>query len=156
MKKKVLVGLLGLLVICTSMVLAPQKDGSLYNTKDGYAVEGYDVVAYFNEGPTKGNVSFEKKYQGVKYKFSSKKNLNLFNENPQMYLPQYGGWCAYAMGQKEDKVSVNPNTFEVRDSKLYLFYDSWGNNTLKKWIKEGPKKLQKQANINWIKIKRKG
>lgn len=47
---------------------------------------------------------------------------------------------------------MNPKTFEIRDGKLYLFYDSWGTNTFELWKKEGAEKLQKQANKNWLKI----
>ena len=156
MKKGIAIGLVGLLVICSSMVFIQKKDGTpLYNVKDGYGAEGYDVVAYFDSKPTVGVAEFEHKYQGVKYKFSSDKNLKLFKENPQKYTPQYGGWCAYAMGLKEDKVTVDPETFEIREGKLFLFYNAWGKNTLKKWLKEDPKKLMKQANTNWVKIKRK-
>ncbi|MFT6746818.1 MAG: hypothetical protein ACJAZ2_001162 [Glaciecola sp.] len=156
MKRLLTVSLVGLFLVCSSMVIAPKKDdSSLYNTKEGYGAEGYDVVAYFESGATVGVVTFAKKYQGVKYKFSSNKNLNLFAENPQKYLPQYGGWCAYAMALKEDKVGVDPETFEIRDGKLYLFYNAWGKNTLKKWLKEGPKKLIIQANKNWVNIKKK-
>ena len=51
------------------------------------------------------------------------------------------------------KVSVDPETFEIRDGKLYLFYNSWGINTLKKWKKNNVKGLQKKADQNWEAIK---
>lgn len=51
------------------------------------------------------------------------------------------------------KVSINPKTFEIRDGKLYLFFNSWGTNTLELWQKEGPEKLQQKADENWKKIK---
>ncbi|WP_302850182.1 hypothetical protein [Polaribacter cellanae] len=35
---------------------------------------------------------------------------------------------------------------------MYLFYNSWGTNTLKLWRKEAAEKLQKQADKNWLKI----
>jgi hypothetical protein len=51
------------------------------------------------------------------------------------------------------KVDVNPETFEIRDGKLYLFYNSWGNNTLKKWLAMNAQGLQEKADLNWELIK---
>jgi hypothetical protein len=123
-----------------------------YNTKQGFVAEGYDVVSYFNNKAEKGNKEFTTEFDEVKFKFSSKKNLEIFKKSPKKYIPQYGGYCAYALGVKAEKVAVNPKTFEIRDGKLYLFYDSWGINTFELWKKEGAEKLQKQANKNWLKI----
>ena len=126
-----------------------------YNTKKGYVASGYDVVEYFNQNAVKGEKKFKTTYDGVKFKFSSEKNLNLFIKNPEKYIPQYGGYCAYAIGVKGEKVSVNPKTFEIRDGKLYLFYNSWGTNTLEMWQNEGAENLQKQADQKWKEIKNK-
>ena len=125
---------------------------SHFNTKKGYAAEGYDVVSYFMQKAEKGDKKFTAEYDSVKYKFSSKEHLETFQKAPEKYAPQYGGYCAYAIGLKSEKVSVDPKTFEIRDGKLYLFYNSWGTNTLKLWKEEGAEKLQKQADINWQKI----
>lgn len=132
-------------------LIAQQTD---YNTKKGFVAEGYDVVSYFTETkPIEGKKKHQMMYDGVKFQFSSEKNLDLFKENPTKYVPQYGGYCAYALGLKAEKVAINPKTFEIRDGKLYLFYNSWGTNTLNLWTKEGAEKLKKQADKNWEKLK---
>ncbi len=123
-----------------------------YNTAKGYAAEGYDVVSYFDNTATKGNKQFETTHDGVKYKFSSQKNLNTFKAAPEKYIPAYGGYCAYAMGANGEKVSVNPKTFEIRNDKLYLFYNSLGINTLKKWKEDGAADLKEKADKNWKKL----
>ncbi|WP_196891149.1 YHS domain-containing (seleno)protein [Aureivirga marina] len=120
-----------------------------YNTSGGYIADGYDVVSYFNNKAEKGSKKYQTTHDGVKYKFTSQAHLDTFKSNPNKYVPQYGGWCAYALGAKNEKVSINPKTFEIRDGKLYLFYNSWGTNTLKLWEKEGPEKLKAQADKNW-------
>mgnify|MGYP003917741061 CR=1 FL=1 len=117
--------------------------------KKGFAADGYDVVAYFENNAVEGNKKFQTEFEGVKYKFSSHKNLDLFKTNKKKYAPQYGGWCAYAIGAKNEKVEINPKTFEIREGKLYLFYNSWGINTLKLWNEEGVEKLKAQADKNW-------
>jgi YHS domain-containing protein len=124
-----------------------------YNLKKGFAAEGYDVVAYFNNEAIEGNKAFKAVFDGVNYKFSSEKNLILFNKNPEKYIPQYGGYCAYAIAVKGKKVSINPETFQIKDDKLYLFYNAWGTNTLELWKKEDTNKLQEKADENWETLK---
>lgn len=124
-----------------------------YNLKKGYVAEGYDVVEYFNNKAVEGDKSFTTTYDNVKYKFASQKNLDAFLENPEKYTPQYGGYCAYAVALKSKKVGINPKTFEIRDGKLYLFYNSWGTNTLELWKKENVKGLQEKGDLNWETIK---
>ena len=125
-----------------------------YYTKKGYVAEGYDVVAYFNNQAIEGNKKFISNYDGAKYKFSTENNLEQFKANPEKYIPQYGGYCAYAIAVKSKKMSVNPETFEIRDGKLYLFYNAWGTNTLELWQKENVKGLQEKADKNWVSLKR--
>ena len=124
-----------------------------YNTKNGYIAMGYDVVAYFNNEAIEGDNQYSTNYDGIKFKFSSQNHLDTFLENPSKYVPQYGGYCAYAIALSSKKVDINPKTFEIRDGKLYLFYNAWGNNTLKKWQKKDVKGLQKKADKNWEAIK---
>jgi YHS domain-containing protein len=144
------------LMICLNQLSAfSQADVNKkhYNiSKSGLAIDGYDPVAYFlTNKATKGNKDFAVMHQGVLYFFSSIKNKDLFKSNPQMYLPQYGGWCAYAMGSTGEKVEIDPETFKVKDGKLYLFYHSWTNNTLTKWNKDEVS-LKMKADANWPKI----
>lgn len=126
-----------------------------YNLKKGYAVEGYDVTEYFNNKATEGDKKFTTTYDGVKFKFASQANLDRFKAAPEDFIPQYGGYCAYAIADKGKKVSVDPETFEIRDGKLYLFYNSWGVNTLDKWNEEGAENLKKKADIEWQSVRTK-
>ena len=139
-----------IITLIANYTFAQQID---YNTKKGFVANGYDVVAYFNNEATEGNKKFITEYNGVKYKFSSQENLETFKNNSEKYIPEYGGYCAYAVAIKSKKVSINPKTFEIRDGKLYLFYNSWGTNTLDLWKKENVKGLQKKADKNWELIK---
>lgn len=132
--------------------LSPVFGQTDYNTKKGFVAEGYDVVAYFSNTVIEGDKRFTLEYDGVKYKFSSQENLDRFKANPKKYIPQYGGYCAYAIAVKAKKVSIDPETFEIRDGKLYLFYNAWGTNTLELWQKENVKGLQEKADQNWVSL----
>jgi hypothetical protein len=90
--------------------------------------------------------------EGVTYYFSTVQNRELFKANPLKYEPQFGGWCAYAMGENGEKVSVDPETFKIIDGKLYLFYNKFFNNTLKEWNKN-ENALKQKAEQNWAKFK---
>lgn len=148
MKKFIVILFLGI----TASLTAQQID---YNVKKGFVAEGYDVTEYFNNKAVKGVSKFITTHDNVKYKFVSQENLEKFKNNPEKFVPQYGGYCAYAVGANADKVDIDPETYEIRDGKLYLFYNSWGVNTLTKWNKEGAEDLKNKADINWQKIKTK-
>jgi len=141
---------IALSILITSMAFSQTID---YNLRKGFIAEGYDVVAYFNNKAIEGSKEYTTSYERAKYKFSSQENLNTFLKNPEVYTPQYGGYCAYAIATKSKKVGIDPETFEIRDGKLYLFYNSWGNNTLEKWTKNDVKGLQEKADLNWEAIK---
>ena len=44
----------------------------------------------------------------------------MFLEAPELFLPQYGGYCAYAVS-KGKLVTVDPDVYVVLDEKLFLF-----------------------------------
>jgi len=123
-----------------------------FNLSKGVAISGYDPVAYFTVGKAvEGNSKISAEYQGITYYFSSAANKDLFVKNPSGYEPQYGGWCAYAMGSTGEKVEVDPSTFKIVNGKLYLFYNKYFNNTLKSWDKD-ENNLRSKADKNWTSI----
>ncbi|WP_282123208.1 YHS domain-containing (seleno)protein [Algibacter mikhailovii] len=124
-----------------------------YNLKKGFIANGFDVVAYFDNKTAEGLEKYTVSFDGANYKFSSEKNQEKFNKNPSKYVPKYGGYCAYAIAKKSEKVSIDPETFLIDDGNLYLFYNSWGTNTLKLWQKNNEATLIELANANWEKIK---
>lgn len=118
---------------------------------DGLAIDGYDPVAYFTTGNAiEGSKEYAYTIDGAIYRFANARNRDLFKAAPTKYRPQYGGWCAYAMGAKGEKVEVDPKTFKVLDGKLYLFYNKFFNNTLKSWNKDEGN-LKVKADANWTK-----
>ena len=121
-------------------------------SKSGLAIDGYDPVSYFKANKAiKGKREFAVDHQGVIYYFSSAENKEAFIKNPSAYEPQYGGWCAYAMGKEGDKVNIDPETFKIINGKLFLFYNRFFNNTLNSWNKDETN-LKTKADVNWQKI----
>ncbi len=124
----------------------------------GLAIGGYDVVAYFNSQPTKGNPTITYKYEGATYRFANNQNRDLFLGNPTKYLPQFGGYCAWGVAAKEAKFPINPETYDIIDGKLYLFFNGEFNgdnfNTSLLWNQE-TSSLKTAAHKNWPKVKSK-
>jgi YHS domain-containing protein len=122
-----------------------------FNLENGVGIKGYDPVAYFVKNKAiKGKKDFSINYKGINYHFISSANLETFRSNPAKYEPQYGGWCAYAMGKEGSKVEVDPETYKIIDGKLFLFYNRFFNNTLKSWNLDETN-LHILADANWQK-----
>ncbi|MEM7259877.1 MAG: YHS domain-containing (seleno)protein, partial [Pseudomonadota bacterium] len=93
-------------------------------------VGGYDVVAYHTVGaPTKGSADFSSTYQGATWHFSSAENQALFEAEPAMYAPAYGGWCA-AGASKGKKVPTKADLWAIVDGQLYLNSSPKAHNKL--------------------------
>ena len=128
---------------------AEQKNFNI--NKEGVAIDGYDPVSYFHGEPKLGKKDMSYKLDGITYWFGNEANKKKFEKTPLKYIPQYGGWCAYAMGLKPEKVKVDPETYKIVDGKLYLFYNFYLTNTLKSWNKDEAK-LKTSADKNWDSI----
>lgn len=115
----------------------------------GLVIRGYDPVAFFTEGrPVPGRPDLEVEYRGGKYLFSSPENRDVFKANPEKYLPQYGGYCAFGVYEGK-KFDIDPGSWRIVDGKLYfnlnpMILEMWSSN-IKKYLKESEK--------NWPKIR---
>ena len=149
--------LLAVLTICTFHQLTVAQDASAlrlkqFNLEGALAIQGYDPVAYILQNKaSKGSKDLAVFYQGLSYYFSNASNKEEFKKNPSRFEPEYGGWCAYAMGAKGEKVNVDPKTFKIIGGKLYLFYNKFFNNTLDDWNKD-ESSLKRKADESWKKI----
>jgi YHS domain-containing protein len=115
------------------------------NLVNGFAVHGYDVVAYFTVGePTQGSDDYTVEYEGATYRFANAANRDTFVADPARYAPQYGGYCAVgtAMGRKFDG---DPQLWSIIDDKLYLNVNRTVQNL---WV-EDPAAFIRGADHNW-------
>jgi hypothetical protein len=106
---------------------------------------GYDVVAYFTQGrAVEGNPEYAMSYDGATWRFESEEDLALFKSHPAIFLPQYGGYCAWAVAQGHT-ASGDPTVWKVVNGKLYLNYD---RDVQAKWNANIPKFIA-DADRNW-------
>jgi YHS domain-containing protein len=112
-------------------------------SKDSIAIKGYDPVAYFTQSKAvKGSSQFTHEWNGAKWQFASDENRNLFKASPEKYAPQYGGYCAWAVGHNYT-ADTDPEAWKIVDGKLYLNYNKsvqakWSQD-IPKWISDGDK-----------------
>ena len=92
----------------------------VFTDKNGLALEGYDPVAYFEEGkPAKGETGFEATYNGAHYRFVSQAHREAFEKAPAKYAPAYGGFCGYAASVGKVR-PANPLIWSIVDGQLIV------------------------------------
>ena len=143
---------LGLFILALFSCSSPEPTGPTF-IQNGYALDGYDPVAYFEQSEAKkGHTNEVVTYNGATYAFSSTKNRQLFEQDPEKYLPAYGGWCAYAIAERSVRMSPDPTQWQIQDGQLQLFYDDWQTSifgTLKAAWNEDPNDYKNKADQNW-------
>jgi YHS domain-containing protein len=118
------------------------------NAQDGIAIKGYDVVAYFTDhAAVPGSEAITTQFDGATFRFASAEHRDAFIADPEKYLPQFGGFCAYGTSQGH-KADIDPQAFTVVDGKLYLNYSM---DVRAKFSKDIPGFIQK-ANQNWSEV----
>ena len=114
----------------------------------GVAINGYDPVAYFEDGaPVEGSSDFEHEWNGAAWRFANAENRDRFAADPEAYAPQYGGYCAWAVSQGYT-ASTDPAAWKIVDGKLYLNYSA---DVQKRWQSDEAGNIAK-ADANWPRV----
>ena len=134
--------------LCVGVALplvAQRYDRPYYANDNGVALERYDVVAYHLENEAiQGRARFRERWGGVTWYFANAENAALFAEDPERYLPQYGGYCAYAVAHNS-LAPVDPEAFAVIDEKLYL---NFSRSVQRRWNRRRVQYIER-GDLNW-------
>jgi YHS domain-containing protein len=127
-------------------ITTDEEKAYLNNTDpDGVTLQGYDAVAYFTQmKAVKGDPKFSARYNGATYWFSSEQNAGMFKDHPEMFAPQYGAFCGYAMALNKLR-PINPELFDVIDGRLILQHSQDAYDQFHKELKDNITK----ADGNW-------
>ena len=118
------------------------------NQIDGISLHGFDPVAYFTQNKAvKGEAQITAEYRGVTYEFASKEDQAAFQANPAKYVPQYGGFCAFAVS-KGVKADIDPHAFAINDGKLFVNYSDKALQAYQQDVKGNTE----DANHNWPEV----
>ena len=122
-----LLGLLALLTACGPMQ-AQNPSGSWgpvnaveMGADERVLLKGADVVAYFTQGRhVQGVPEHQALHQGVTLYFASDEHRQRFEQAPEQYLPQFGGYCSngivYGIPWGGDA-----DTWKIIDGQLFIF-----------------------------------
>ena len=106
---------------------------------------GHDVVSYFtNDRHQMGSPEFKSVHEGVSFWFASAEHKTLFDAAPVKYIPQYGGYCAWAVSQGYT-ASTDPEAWKIVNDKLYLNYSK---SVQARWEQDIPGNIEK-GDANW-------
>jgi YHS domain-containing protein len=129
----------------TQAAQVAQAAQKVNTARGGLAIDGYDPVAYFTEGrPVKGDPRFTHGHRGATYHFMSAASRDLFAKEPDRYVPQFGGFCAYAVSRNYT-ADTDPLAWKIVDGKLYLNYNT---RAQAKWEEDVPGNITK-GHANW-------
>lgn len=156
--------LTGYFLLALILVIAPSafaEEGKLgsraylhsYNLDSrGIALEGYDPVSYFTaEKPQVGKRDYRSTYNEVDYYFASNESKARFEQDPEKYIPAYGGWCAFGMAI-QDKFPIDPTNFKIVGGRLMLFLRNKNIDALQKWNEGDEFTFVKRAEEHWKKV----
>lgn len=133
------------LVVILMIAPAHANNFHLYLDRDNLALEGHDPVAYHTIGqPTRGLLSLSAEHDGAIYRFASEENRHAFLADPDKYLPEYGGFCAYGLAGGY-KVHGDPKVWNIVDGRLYLNYSP---SIGRRWERDIPGYIS-QGDANW-------
>jgi len=140
--------LAALTLLITSATPSVAKDPVYQSFLGGTAINGYDPVAYFDEGrPVEGSSAFTHDWNGATWRFSSAENRDRFAATPEAFAPQYGGYCAWAVSQGYT-ASTDPEAWKIVDGKLYLNYSK---SVQAQWEGDIPGNIAK-GDTNWPRV----
>ena len=128
-----------------AVTTAPSLAQRVNQSWTGVGAKGYDLVAYFADGrPVKGDPRFEHVHGEVTYRFASAAHRDAFAKMPEQYLPQFGGFCAWAVSRNYT-ADIDPTAWRIVDGKLYLNYNA---SVQAKWAEDLPGNIAK-GQANW-------
>lgn len=110
-----------------SNLYASEEETLIVTDQNGVAIGGYDPVAYFVEGEAlAGDAAFQTSYLGATWYFSSEKNRQLFEADPERYMIEFGGYCPVALSKGKAVQGTGTYWYKMEDpdgDKVFLNLD---------------------------------
>lgn len=111
----------------------------------GFAIGGYDPVAYFTRRkPTPGREGIEYRWGGASWRFVNTGNRDAFAKHPSVYAPQFAGYDIIALSNGLT-VQGSPAIWALYKKRTYLFA---GKASLRAWRRNRDKTIQ-AARAKW-------
>ncbi len=129
---RVFVGAIVIFVAVIAVVLVftwgPESDAiesPFVASVSGVAISGYDPVAYFTEGrPVQGVAEHAVIWRDARWQFMNAEHKRMFEQNPERFAPQFGGYCAAWIASSGERLRADPEVWTIVNNKLYLNFDA--------------------------------
>ncbi len=139
-------GFLVAVLLIASMARAVTAAEIVNTTTAGIAVDGFDMLAYFELGrAVKGSADHSVTYKGAQWLFASPDHRNAFAANPARYAPKYNGFCAVAVSEGAAAEVDFVNGWTIVDGALFL---NWSADVKRIFLAELSERLP-AAQRNW-------
>lgn len=133
------------LAVVVTLLAGPALAGPQYVDGSGFAVSGFDVVAYGDlaagAAPVPGSTRFTAEWNGARWAFASAEHRDRFVADPARFAPVFDGHCAYGVA-KGSKVPASPERWTLVEGRLYLNFDT---PTQRRWESDVPRWLAAAA-----------
>lgn len=111
----------------------------------GLFASGYDLVAYFlDQELVQGNKDLQLTIGTATFMFKNSANRDAFILSPQIYMTQFGGYCAMQMA-RDRQVEGNPEIWAIYRDRLFFFHSK---QLREQWL-EAPGGFAAQAQTHW-------
>lgn len=140
------------LLILTGLALPPGQAATteriVVDPNRGLALSGFDPVAYFtNAKPLMGRGDLELSFAGATWRFRNEGNRAAFAENPEVYLPMFGGYDPVAVTRGR-ATPGHPQIWLISGERLYLFY----NPEAREAFSADPETMAAEAARKWADV----
>jgi len=99
-------------------IITAPRESSWYGKP--YAIDGFDVVSYqAGENPLAGSETYTAQYDNTEWRFASAENRDEFLDDPEKYVPEFGGYCPVNLAEGKFKIG-SARDFTLVDEKLYF------------------------------------
>lgn len=123
------------------------QSGPVYTRTVGLA--GYSPVSYIERRRAEpGSPQFAAEHDGVTYFFTSEQQQQMFEADPDRYVPAYGGHCAYGCSVNA-RLVPDPTSFRIIDGRTHLFLNNGDINARKLWDESDPAEVKARADRFW-------
>jgi YHS domain-containing protein len=140
------------LLLLTGLLLPPGHAATteriVVDPNRGLALSGFDPVAYFtNAKPLIGRGDLEMSFAGATWRFRNEGNRAAFAENPEVYLPMFGGHDPVAV-TRGTATPGHPQIWLISGERLYLFYSPEAREA----FAADPETIAAEATRKWAEV----
>jgi len=148
----------GMEVACAQVQPVTDQDPMVLHQNESnenrYAISlglsGYSPVSYIeNNQAEPGSPLFSAEHAGITYFFVNERQLRTFNQNPEKFLPAFGGYCAFGCSV-DSKFIPDPTNFEVIDGRTHLFLKNANLDARSLWNDADKHEVREKAERFWM------